>query len=158
MEEQDRKIKRREFAEKCALILESQGLSRMAGRVYGWLLVADTKEQTLNDLGAALQASKSSLSVATRTLIQYGMLERMSKPGQRRDYFRVRVKPFAEIFNRRLEQVTQMRTLFDRAIELSDDNGEDFEQDLQDVRDRYAFLEDEIPKLIERWEVQASRT
>ena len=79
---------KRQFLEDFALHMEHHGLPRMAGRILAWLLICDPPEQSMPDLVEVLQASKSSVSTMTRHLIQFGMIERVSLPGERRDFYR----------------------------------------------------------------------
>ena len=57
-----------QFVEECGLYFEGIGLTRMAGRIIGWLLISDPPHQTQGDLVEVLQASKSSISVALKTV------------------------------------------------------------------------------------------
>jgi DNA-binding transcriptional regulator GbsR (MarR family) len=75
------------YVEEFGLFWEQMGLPRMTGRILGWLLICDPPEQTMTDLTEVLQASKSSISTGTRMLIQFGFIERISLPGERKDYY-----------------------------------------------------------------------
>lgn len=77
-----------QFVEKMGLLFEGQGVSRSASRIAGWLLVAK-EPQALDDLAEALQISKASASINTRLLERYGMIEKVSKTGDRRVYYRI---------------------------------------------------------------------
>ena len=86
-EKQDEK---QEFVEEVGMVFEQTGLPRMSGRIFGWLLVSDSPQQNAEQIGKALLASKGSISTSTRLLIQHGLIERVSLPGVRHDYFRLR--------------------------------------------------------------------
>lgn len=60
------------FVESMGLTLESDGLPRIAGRIFGWLLVSE-EAQSLDDLAAELRVSKGSVSTNTRLLEQRGV-------------------------------------------------------------------------------------
>jgi DNA-binding transcriptional regulator GbsR (MarR family) len=77
-----------DFVEKMALTLEAQGLPRIAGRLFGFLLVHG-EAYSLDDLAEQLMVSKASVSTNARLLEQHGILERSSAPGDRRDYYRM---------------------------------------------------------------------
>ncbi len=79
----------REWVEQTVMLLEQDGLPRMAGRIFGWLLVCDPPEQSMEELAAAVQGSKASMSTMTRLLVQSGLVEKVRPPGARRDAFRV---------------------------------------------------------------------
>ena len=66
------------------------GMTRMAGRVLGWLLVCDPAEQTAAQLADAMRASKGSISGATGSLVRAGLVDRLHIRGERADRFRLR--------------------------------------------------------------------
>jgi DNA-binding transcriptional regulator GbsR (MarR family) len=70
------------------LALEADGLPRIAGRVFGLLLVSD-KARSLDELAAELRVSKASVSTNARLLEHRGVLEQVSRPADRRDYYRI---------------------------------------------------------------------
>lgn len=74
--------------ERMALFFERDGLPRIAGRVLGYLLLSP-EPRSLDDLADALQVSKSSASTDARRLERMGTVERVTIPGDRRDYYRI---------------------------------------------------------------------
>ena len=143
---------KRQFLEDFALHMEHHGLPRMAGRILAWLLICDPPEQSMPDLVEVLQASKSSVSTMTRHLIQFGMIERVSLPGERRDFYRA----MPDYWFRQLEGATRefagYRRLADRGLALLDGAAPDRRRNLTEMRDVSEFLEREFPALIERWQ------
>ena len=84
------------FIEDIGLYFEQMGLPRMAGRILGALLISDPPSQSITDLGERLHASKSSISIMARLLMERGLIERVASPMPRRDYYRF--KPGAGSF------------------------------------------------------------
>lgn len=77
------------FVEELGMQFELEaGAPRMVGRVLGWLLVCSPPEQSAAELAEVLQASKGSISTATRILLRMGMIERARLKGERFDRFR----------------------------------------------------------------------
>ena len=144
--------KAEEYVEEVGLMLEQSGMQRMEGRVLGALLLADPAEQSAEELMETLQASRGSISTATRHLIQVGFVERVSKPGERRDYFRNKPGAFVEMARRGTEQLRQFRSLAERGLALLESDDPDVRLGLEEMRDFYAFAEREFPKLLERWD------
>ena len=83
-----RQIEEKHFIEDIGLFFEQMGLPRMAGRMLGYLLIAEPEAQSVTDITAALKASKSSVSVMARLLVDNGLIERVASPVPRRDYYR----------------------------------------------------------------------
>ena len=99
------------FVEEVAVIFEEIGLTSMAGRILGWLLISNHPYQSADELADALQASKGSISTMTRLLIQLDLIERIGFPGDRRDYFRMKPDVWAQLLRARLSQVTDLHQL-----------------------------------------------
>jgi DNA-binding transcriptional regulator GbsR (MarR family) len=96
------------FVERIGQILESDGLTRIAGRIFGHLLLS-TEPQSLEDLAKALQASKGSVSQDTRLLERVGALERVTHAGDRRVYYQIGERMMGRMVALRLERFEQMR-------------------------------------------------
>jgi DNA-binding transcriptional regulator GbsR (MarR family) len=82
-----------QFVERMGLLCEREGLSRGAGRLFGFLLVSE-RAYSLDELTEMLQASKASMSTNARILESLGMIERVSMLGDRRDFYRVGDDPW----------------------------------------------------------------
>ena len=146
------KVKERNFVEEVGIAFEQTGLPRMAGRVFGWLLISDPPHQSTGQLVEALMASKGSISSMTRLLIQIGLIERTSLPGVRHDYFRIKPGASHQLLKNSLDQTTAFRQLLERGLELLEGKAHTNRQSLGEMHDLYAFLEQEFPALLEHWE------
>lgn len=76
------------FIEHMGLLWETEGLPRIAGRIFGYLVI-QPEPCSLDDLAAGLGVSKASISTDARRLEQLGLIVRVSRPGDRRDYYSV---------------------------------------------------------------------
>ncbi|MDQ2742611.1 MAG: MarR family transcriptional regulator [Chloroflexota bacterium] len=141
-----------QFVEAVALSMEQQGLVRMAGRVIGWLLICDPPEQTFNQLVTALQASKGSISTAMQFLVTAGLVERFSRPGERRDYYRVRPGTWVDLGRRLSSHYAAFTALTEQGLALLAGATVERRERLQAMHDFYVWLEREMPALWDRWE------
>ena len=148
----EQQVEEKHFVEEVGLFFEQSGMPRMAGRILGWLLISDPPHQTTGELSEALMASKGSISTTTRLLIRIGLIERISLPGQRRDYFRFKPGAWHQLLKEGLVQTTTARQLAERGLELLEGKAHVNRQWLEEMRDIYAFFEREFPVLVERWE------
>ncbi|MBM4448335.1 MAG: MarR family transcriptional regulator [Chloroflexi bacterium] len=145
--------KDKQFAEEVGIVFEQTGMPRMAGRILGWLLISDPPHQSTEQLTKALLASKGSVSTMTRLLIQLGLIERISLPGVRRDYFRLRSDAWQHMIGRGLtEEIKMVRQLAERGLRLLGDKTPVTRTWLEEMVDVYTFLEKEFPALLARWE------
>jgi DNA-binding transcriptional regulator GbsR (MarR family) len=135
------------FVEEAAMQMEFQaGTPRMVGRVWGWLLVCDPPEQSAADLVESLQASKGSISTATRTLLTMGLIERIRLRGERFDRFRVRPEAMDEAIWRE-DQFTAPHRVIRMGLDALAGAPADRRQRLEELDWMYAWWEDRIGKL-----------
>jgi DNA-binding transcriptional regulator GbsR (MarR family) len=145
----------RSYVEEFGLLFGQFGLPRMFGRVLGALMISDPPERTAEELAEVLGASRGSISSATRSLIQMSLVQRLSRPGERRDYFRVKPGAWHEIMRRELEAIGGFREIAERGLELLDTRDPSARRNLEEMRDFYAYWEKEMPAVLERWERHA---
>lgn len=139
------------FVEEFGLFMEKWALPRMMGRVWGYLLISDPPHQSAESLAKALQASRGSISMATRTLIQWGVVDKVSFPGERRDYFRIKPGVWTALFEQRTQAVSEWRKLAERGLEVIDAEDHEARRPLLEMRELFAFYERELPELQKKW-------
>lgn len=146
-----------QFVEAFGQMLSQQGLPRMAGRMWAWLLICDPPQQTAAQLADELHASRGSISDMARLLATAGLISRTRRPGDRREYFSVPTGAVRRLMQGRLPGVIAMRQLADEGLELLADRSATDQARLQEVRDVYAFFERELPALLEQFEAETSQ-
>ncbi len=77
------------WVERAGLRFEADGLPRTAGRIVAYLMLSPGA-RSLDELAADLQVSKASASTNTSLLERLGAIERETRAGDRRDFFRIR--------------------------------------------------------------------
>lgn len=141
------------FVEEVGIGFEQTGLPRMAGRIFGWLLISDPPYQSPAELADVLMASKGSISTMTRFLIQAGLVERFVIPGERHDHFRLKEGALQWIVRHGLEEEIKLFcNIAAQGLQLMKDETSDRRHWLEEMHDRYSFLEREFPALMERYE------
>lgn len=142
---------RERYVEEFAVLFEQYGQPRMVGRVWGRLMVAEPPELTAGELAGSLQASRGSISGATRTLVGIGLVERISRPGERRDYFRVKPGAWDDLMRIQLESITAVRQMAERGLEVVPLEAPSALQNLEAMRDFYGFWEEHMHHLLKLW-------
>lgn len=61
------------------------GMAPMVGRLLGYLMICEPREQSIGELAEALLASRSAISSAVNTLEQLGLICRARAAGERMD-------------------------------------------------------------------------
>jgi DNA-binding transcriptional regulator GbsR (MarR family) len=108
------------FIESMGLLTEAEGFPRIAGRLFGLLLLTPG-DLSLDEIADRLGVSKASVSNDARRLQQMGFVERRGRPGDRRDYYAIAPNAFACSLEMRLERMHKFHKLLETAHELSDD-------------------------------------
>ena len=103
------------LVERFGLRFEADGLPRIAGRMLGLLMVS-AEPRSVDDLAEELQASRTSANTNARLLERLGAVERASKPGDRRDYYRVVDNLHERMLDARIEQMKTTRDLLSQAV------------------------------------------
>lgn len=150
--------KLQEYVEEIGLFFANAGLPRMPGRILGWLLVCEPAHQSADELAHALRASSGSVSMAMQMLVRAGAVERHTVPGSRRTYYRLRPGFWLHEAEEKAKQAAQWRKLADRGLSMLADEGADRSQRLKEMRDMYAFLEQEYARIDRRWRDRQSRS
>lgn len=143
---------RANFTEDFGMFFEGFGLPRMVGRVFGALMISEEPELSAEGLAEALQASRGSISSATRTLTQMGLVQRYTRRGERRDYFRIKPGAWSEMMRQEMESIRAFRSMAERGLAIVGANEEETREKLENMLDFFAHLEREFPAIIERWQ------
>lgn len=139
------------YVEDFGEFFEGFGVGRMLGRVLGVLLVSDPPERTAEELAGILKASRGSISAATRSLVQLGVVERRSRLGDRKAYFRSR-PDWTGLMWSQIGVYAGFRVFAERGLGLMEGSDPESRRDLESIRSLYAHLEREMPRVIESWE------
>lgn len=104
-----------DFIESMGLAAEADGLPRIAGRMWG-LFVIEGGPCSFAELAGRLQVSRGSISTNARLLRDLGILERVSRPGDRQDYYRLAEKPYDALLHGYVERMRVKQRNAERAI------------------------------------------
>jgi DNA-binding transcriptional regulator GbsR (MarR family) len=140
------------FIERMGLALESDGLPRIAGRIFGLLLVSEDA-RSLDDLACELRVSKGSISTNARLLEQRGVLEQMSRPADRRDYYRVPPDLFSHTMAQRLARWQRFHEAIGAARTSLPIRSREVVERLEEYEEAYAFMSQVISEALARWRV-----
>lgn len=86
-----------EFIEHMGRVSEGDGLPRIAGRLFAFL-IANEGDYSLKSLSCELQVSRGSISTNAKLLENLGVIVRVTQAGDRQDYFRLRDDPYSQLF------------------------------------------------------------
>ncbi len=95
------------------VVAQADGLPRIAGRIMGKLIIEEGPF-SFNELANQLQVSRGSISTNTRLLEQLGIIERVSHPGERQDYFRLAHDPYVRLLRGSMERMAKAQEVVRR--------------------------------------------
>ncbi|MBA3875421.1 MAG: MarR family transcriptional regulator [Anaerolinea sp.] len=139
------------FVEEMGRYLGSMGMTPMAGRMWGWLLICNEPEQTAADMAEALQASRGAISGTARILASAGMIRRATRRGDRREYFSAPPEALESLMRNGSRIYTDLRLITERGLAAISDRPPEARERLEEMRDLLAFVAGEMPALIERF-------
>lgn len=139
------------YIEENGILFERLGMTRMAGRVFGYLIVSDQTENSFDDIRLALKASKGSISGTTKQLVNVGFIEPVSLPGDRKTYYRLNKIEVGKILEARLDQFVKFSEMTSkgRILRKEEDELTDW---LKEISIFYDWVGDEIREIIQKWE------
>ena len=140
----------RAFVEQMGLMMDRTGGARTLGRLLGLLLVAE-EPLSLGDMAALLQVSKASVSTNARRCEQVGLAHRVSKPGDRRDYYEISPGSFGRMLASRDAVIQEMIRLAELGLRAIEADNQLARARLEEMRDFYTFVGLEMKAVIEHW-------
>lgn len=138
------------FIEGFALSLTEAGMQRMASRMFGALLVADDGRLTAKEVAEQLKVSPAAVSGAVSYLTQTKLITRVREPGDRVDHYSVGDEPWFETLMSRTDSIENMVDWM-RKGSAALDPGSPAQVRMDETREFFEYLRDEMPRIIDRW-------
>ncbi len=135
----------REFLQRMSVLGDTTGLPPSFMQVFAWLIVCEPPQQSVEQLRASLGLSAGAISAATTTLIHLGLVERVSQPGQRRLYYRMRPRAWERLLRLRLDASRQITATAAEALAQAPGPHER----LCEMRDVVAYFEATLSSLLD---------
>src|SRR6185295_18503044 len=140
-----------DFIEEMGQFLGGYGMTPMAGRMWGWLLLCEPPEQTAAEIAEALQASRGAISGTARLLANAGLVRRATRRGDRREYFSAPAEALDSMLMSAASLYRQMRQIAERGLAAIEDRPPESKARLEEFRDVMGFVEVEVPRVIARF-------
>jgi DNA-binding transcriptional regulator GbsR (MarR family) len=144
------------FVGEMGLTFEADGFTRIGGRLFGHLLLAE-RALSLDEIALALHVSKASVSTDARRLFEKGVLVRSGKPGDRRDYWEVAPDFFASLMQHRVERWKRLNALIGELKQRSASPSVSVRARLRYMEDVYAYISERVDEALESWQARRAR-
>ncbi|MCP5358300.1 MAG: MarR family transcriptional regulator [Pseudomonadales bacterium] len=102
------------FIEQMGLSAQKDGVARISGRIFGYFIVHGGPV-SFAQLAEELQVSRASVSTNARSLAALGIIERVTLPGDRQDYYQLAASPFLRMIESYLIRMRQMQEILQQA-------------------------------------------
>src|SRR6187455_1480493 len=125
--------KQLKLIEELGVFHEQGGVQPAAARILSLLLVSDRIELSFEEIYETLNLSKSATSNALNFLIKTEKLEYITRPGERRRYFRFKIRSLKEGIQKSLEGIDAFNILLKKVVSLRTGSTGEFNSSLEDV-------------------------
>jgi predicted transcriptional regulator len=132
-----------------ATLAGSGAVSATAGRIFALLMVSETPLSQA-DIRVRLQVSEGSVSEGTRALETIGMIQRVTYPQVRRDFFRIHDDAWVNCAELTLAFVMEMNELASSLQDKLRSAAPVVQDQVRLMSDYYELLARELPKVLRR--------
>jgi len=143
-----------ELVEKLGVIHEKSGMQPAASRIMALLIIADRTELAFDEIQQTLGISKSSASVSINLLLSINKIEYMTKVGDRKRYFRNKIRNWKDDMKQGIEEITAINSIFKEVLAQRSKTTKEFNQSLAEIIDFMEFFQKEIPGIFKKWEAK----
>ena len=143
------------FVEELGALGPEVGIPRAMMRVTAWMMVCEPPEQSAQEIQEGLGLSAAAVSMAARQLIAAGMLERVSRRGDRRIYYRLTSGSWDAPLDAKRRALGRLRQVADRGIKAA---GGRADYRLIEMRDAFAWFEDQMGQCVKQRPSRPTRT
>jgi len=131
---------RLEFIELVGRIVQADGLPRTAGRLLGFLIF-EGAPVAFGDLADRLQVSRGSISSSTRMLEEFGLIRRVTKAGERQDFFELEDDPYSNLLNRARARAQRAKEAVERTAAQIEGEQSDLTSRISELAEFYGQIE-----------------
>lgn len=104
----------RKLVERFGVLADREGMSRIAGRIFG-LLMQYPADLSLDEIAQQLSVSRASVSTESRRLLDAGIVERVGRAGDRKDYYQISPMHFLNDLEHRFASLQEFVAVLDEA-------------------------------------------
>jgi DNA-binding transcriptional regulator GbsR (MarR family) len=141
-----------QLVEKLGVMFEGPGLQPAAARITALLIVADKVELSFDEIRETLKLSKSATSNAVNLLLNVKRIDYITKPGDRKRYFRSDIAHWKDGMNEKFKEMAKLSFVLKEVLSQRPDSTPDFNENLSEMISLFEYIFKEIPGLFKAWE------
>ena len=143
----------RDFLDRMGSAAEADGWAPIAGRLFGLLLLSP-EPKCLDDIADELGVSKASVSIDARNLLERGILERVCRAGDRRDFYTLADDFCAAIIQHRLRRWRGFQRLASEARLQAPSQAPRVKRRVAQLDEFHQFMIERVSSAIADWDGQ----
>ena len=144
--------KRLGFIERFGLhMAEEHTLPQMTGRVFGSLLLSQEDVRSIDSLTEELRASRGAISMAIKDLTRQGLVEKVSRTGDRKFYYRLRADLWSKLYLERADNYEEHIRLAEEGLRLMADEPREKRERLLEMGAFFRLMTELVPRAAEEW-------
>lgn len=140
-------------AEQAAALLTAAGMARMPARVMMALVGSPDDGYTAAELGERLGVSPAAVSGAVRYLVSMRLIQRVSRPGERRDRYDLVDDAWAGMITANAPMYAALAGAMDDIADENPDAPASVAR-ARDVADFLRYLAERMPRLADEWRAE----
>jgi DNA-binding transcriptional regulator GbsR (MarR family) len=130
--------------------LEGVGFTHAMARIYAAVTLAPGEGLSSSELASVVGMSKATVSTSTQLLVGTGLLERYRVPGSRETHYRILKEAWGPLLAKKFTLMTAITRTVDEALRYTDSTPA--RERLGQMRDAYAFFEQEFATILQHWD------
>ena len=146
-----------EFIERMGIAAQADGLPRIAGRMFGYFVI-EGGTHSFSELADQLSVSRGSVSTNARLLEALGILERITRPGDRQDYFRLADDPYGQLMQGYSERMRKISQIVDETLNAMPRSQQASRIRLGEMKRFYETAVDYCCAVLKKWREPADKS
>ena len=143
------------FMEDIGLFYENHGIPRIGGRILALLLVTEGM-LSADQIATRLKVSRGSVSTNIRLLMNIGLVEKRTVPGDRLDYFRFSDSAWENVFTLRWKAFLHLEKIAQQGLSALP-SGDPIRRRLEDLTEWLVFHREQFQKAKTEWDQRHGR-
>jgi DNA-binding transcriptional regulator GbsR (MarR family) len=139
------------FVSAMGQFLSTYGMTPMAGRLWGYLLICDPPEQAAEEIATALHASRGAISGTVRLLEPIGFIRRSHRRGDRREYLSAPPGTFMAFVGNAGAIYRRLRLIIEEGLEATRGKPPPLRARLDEAHEFVSYVERELPAVLDRF-------
>lgn len=137
------------FIEKMGVVAQGESLPRISGQILA-LLVFDGRAVSFGELAEDLHVSRASISTSVRLLEERRLIKRISRTGERQDFFQLAENAYASMLSGTRQRVGRARDDIEDTIASVPEDAPELLARLREYSSFYQAVDDALAGAISR--------